>query len=98
MDQTFGQDSTTRRLYRSRQERMLLGLSGGLARYMEVDPTVVRLGWVVATLATGPGALVAVTHQVNVTALTGAVPSSGEGVVLRRSGGGELVVVGRVRP
>ncbi len=59
MDQTFGQDSTTRRLYRSRQERMLLGLSGGLARYMEVDPTVVRLGWVVATLATGPGALVA---------------------------------------
>lgn len=45
----------------------------------------------------GPGALVALTHQVNITALTGAVPSSGEGVVLRRSGG-DLVVVGRVRP
>jgi hypothetical protein len=45
----------------------------------------------------GPGALVAVTHQVNVTALTGAFPSSGEGVVLGRSGG-DLVVVGRVRP
>ncbi len=44
MDQTIGQDSPIRRLYRSRQERMLLGLSGGLARYMEVDPTVVRLG------------------------------------------------------
>jgi phage shock protein PspC (stress-responsive transcriptional regulator) len=59
MDQTIGQDRAIRRLYRSRQERLLLGLSGGLARYMEVDPTVVRLGWVVATLATGPGALVA---------------------------------------
>ena len=59
MDQTIGQDRAVRRLYRSRQERMLLGLSGGLARYMEVDPTVVRLGWVVATLATGPGALAA---------------------------------------
>ena len=45
----------------------------------------------------GPGALVAVTHQVNVTALTGVVPSSGEGVVLGWSGT-DLVVVGRVRP
>ncbi len=45
----------------------------------------------------GPGALVVTTHQVNITALTGAVPSSGEGVVLKRSGG-DLVVVGRVRP
>ena len=45
----------------------------------------------------GPGALVAVPHQVNITALTGVVPSSGEGVVLGRSGG-DLVVVGRVRP
>ena len=50
----------------------------------------------------GPGALVVVTHQVNITALTarlgGAiVPASGEGVVLRRQDGG-LVVAGRIRP
>jgi phosphohistidine phosphatase SixA len=45
----------------------------------------------------GPGALVVATHQVNITALTGVVPSSGEGVVLKPSGG-DLVVVGRVRP
>ena len=51
----------------------------------------ILLGW------SGPGALVVVTHQVNITALTGVVPSSGEGVVLRR-GGGDLVVVGRVKP
>ena len=45
----------------------------------------------------GPGALVVATHQVNITSLTGAVPSSGEGVVLRRSGS-DLVVLGRVWP
>lgn len=45
----------------------------------------------------GPGALVVATHQVNITGLTGVVPSSGEGVVLERSGG-DLVVVGRVKP
>ena len=45
----------------------------------------------------GPGALVVATHQVNITALTGAFPSSGEGLVLKRSGG-DLVVVGRVKP
>ena len=45
----------------------------------------------------GPGALVVATHQVNITGLTGVVPSSGEGVVLGRSGT-DLIVVGRVRP
>jgi phosphohistidine phosphatase SixA len=46
---------------------------------------------------TGPGALVVVTHQVNVTGLTGIVPASGEGVVVRIDSGG-VSVVGRIRP
>ncbi|MBP0445328.1 histidine phosphatase family protein [Roseomonas sp. SSH11] len=45
----------------------------------------------------GPGALFVSTHQVNITALTGVFPASGEGVVLRREGDG-LVVAGRIRP
>lgn len=45
----------------------------------------------------GPGALVIVSHQVNVTALTGIFPASGEGVVLRAEEGG-VAVVGRIRP
>jgi phosphohistidine phosphatase SixA len=45
----------------------------------------------------GPSALVVVTHQVNITALTDIVPASGEGVVLRRVGQ-ELKLVGRIRP
>ncbi len=45
----------------------------------------------------GPGALVIVTHQVNITALTGMVPAQGEGIVLRRDGQ-EMRVIGRIRP
>jgi Histidine phosphatase superfamily (branch 1) len=49
------------------------------------------LGW------RGPGALVVSTHQVNISALTGVSPASGEGVVLR-SDGARLVLVGRMQP
>jgi phosphohistidine phosphatase SixA len=45
----------------------------------------------------GPGVLVVVTHQVNITAITGITPASGEGVVLKRTGG-KLNVVGRIEP
>lgn len=44
----------------------------------------------------GPGALFVSTHQVNITALTGIVPASGEMIVLERAGG-SLRVVGRLR-
>lgn len=45
----------------------------------------------------GPGALVVVTHQVNITALTGIAPASGEGIVARVENG-QLVVLGRLPP
>ena len=45
----------------------------------------------------GPGALVVVTHQVNITALTGANPRSGEGIVLKPVDG-KLVQIGRIAP
>lgn len=45
----------------------------------------------------GPGALVVATHQVNITALTGIVPRSGEGVVLRIESG-QIRIVGRIQP
>ncbi len=59
MDQTIGGDPAIRHLYRARQERLLLGVSGGVARYADLDPTIVRVIWVLATLATGPGAILA---------------------------------------
>jgi phage shock protein C len=42
------------RLYRSQSERMLAGVAGGLAQYVDVDPTIIRLLWVLALFATGP--------------------------------------------
>lgn len=35
-----------RRLYRSRSQRLLGGVCGGLAEYLNTDPTVIRLLWV----------------------------------------------------
>jgi phage shock protein C len=46
------------RIYRSSDERMLAGVAGGLGDYLDVDPTIIRLAWALAFLATGPVALV----------------------------------------
>jgi len=46
------------RLYRSRTDRMLAGVAGGIAKYFNVDPTLVRLLFVLFALAGGPGLLV----------------------------------------
>lgn len=48
----------TRRLYRSRSDRMLGGVCGGLSEYFNIDPTIVRLAFVAGTLLGGPGLLI----------------------------------------
>jgi len=45
------------RLYRSRSDRMLFGVAGGMARYFRIDPAIVRLVWVLLFLAVGAGFL-----------------------------------------
>jgi phage shock protein PspC (stress-responsive transcriptional regulator) len=47
-----------RRLQRSRSDRMLAGVSGGLARYFEIHPAIFRVGFVVLTLLGGAGILI----------------------------------------
>ena len=47
-----------RRLQRSRSDRMVAGVSGGLARYFEIHPAVFRVGFVVLTLLGGAGILI----------------------------------------
>jgi phage shock protein C len=47
------------RIYRSRDDRMISGVSGGLAEYFDVDPTIVRLLWVAGLFTTGPLAFLA---------------------------------------
>lgn len=36
-----------KRLYRSEQDKMLLGVCGGIGEYLGVDPTLIRLLWAV---------------------------------------------------
>lgn len=35
-----------KKLYRSSSNRMICGVCGGVAEYLNIDPTVVRLLWV----------------------------------------------------
>ena len=36
-----------KKLYRSRSKRMICGVCGGVGDYLNIDPTVIRLLWVV---------------------------------------------------
>ena len=49
--------SPYRKLYRSRNDRMLFGVCGGLGQYFGVDPTAVRLLFVLAAILGGHGLL-----------------------------------------
>ncbi|MBQ9167698.1 MAG: PspC domain-containing protein [Oscillospiraceae bacterium] len=46
-----------KRLYKSRTEKKLDGVCGGIAEYFDVDPTVIRLAWVIFSLCGGSGIL-----------------------------------------
>ena len=46
------------RLYRSRQDRMLAGVAGGLAELWDADPSLIRVIWALLTIFTGGLALV----------------------------------------
>lgn len=42
-----------KRLYRSRENRMLCGVCGGIAEYFNIDPTLIRLLFVLFGLSGG---------------------------------------------
>ena len=46
-----------KQLTRSTTDRKVSGVAAGLAEYFDVDPILFRVGFVVATLATGVGAI-----------------------------------------
>jgi phage shock protein PspC (stress-responsive transcriptional regulator) len=47
----------TKRLYRSRKNRILAGVAGGIAEYFAVDPVIVRLIFVILAFGQGSGIL-----------------------------------------
>lgn len=44
-----------KRIYRSRQDRMVCGVCGGIAEYFDLDPSLVRLGWIIFSAMGGNG-------------------------------------------
>ena len=45
-------DQRKKRLYKSRTNKKLCGVCGGLAEYLEVDATIIRLGWILMSCCT----------------------------------------------
>jgi phage shock protein C len=46
-----------KRLYRSRRHRVIAGVCGGIADYFDLDPAIVRILWILFTVAGGAGLL-----------------------------------------
>lgn len=67
------------RLYRSRTDRMLFGVAGGLARYLNLDSAIVRLVWVLLFLAGGAGILLYIVAAI-------VIPEEPEGVASSAAG------------
>jgi len=50
--------SQAKRLYRSRESKILAGVCAGLGDYFNIDPVIIRLLWVILTIAGGAGVLI----------------------------------------
>ncbi|MGI6778950.1 MAG: PspC domain-containing protein [Acetivibrionales bacterium] len=48
-----------KQLHRSRENKMIAGVCGGVAEYFSLDPTIVRIIWAAITLAFLPGGIIA---------------------------------------
>ncbi|MEA2701374.1 MAG: phage shock protein [Candidatus Parcubacteria bacterium] len=73
-----------KKLYRSREHRVVSGVLGGLGEYFTIDPVIVRLLFIIVTLATGffPGLIayvVAVYIVPEVPFIVHSAPISAEG-------------------
>ena len=46
-------------LYKNNKNKIIAGILGGLGEYYNIDPTILRLGWIVVCILTGlfPGLL-----------------------------------------
>ena len=46
-----------KRLHRSNENKVIAGVCGGIAEYFDMDPTLIRLGWVLFCAMGGSGLL-----------------------------------------
>jgi len=46
-----------KRLFRDRNNKMIAGVCAGLGNYFDIDPTIIRLAWVVFAFMAGGGVI-----------------------------------------
>ncbi len=46
-----------KRLYRNKQDKMIAGVCSGLGDYFDIDPTIIRLAWIVFAFLAGGGVI-----------------------------------------
>ena len=47
----------TKKLYKSRKNRVIDGVCGGIGEYFNIDPTIIRVIWIILVLCVGTGIL-----------------------------------------
>jgi phage shock protein C len=91
---------TPRVVRRSRSERVLAGVCGGVGRYLGVDPVLLRIAFIILTLANGLGVIAYVVAWVAIPEERPDQPSGPPSEPRRETGrlviGGSLVVLGLV--
>jgi phage shock protein PspC (stress-responsive transcriptional regulator) len=50
-------NKNVKRLYRSKKNRVIAGVCGGIGEYFNIDPTLIRLLWILFVFAGGSGIL-----------------------------------------
>ena len=48
-------NETKKTLHKSRDNKMIAGICGGVGEYFDIDPTLIRLGWVLFCAMGGSG-------------------------------------------
>jgi phage shock protein PspC (stress-responsive transcriptional regulator) len=46
-----------KRLYKDNSDKKICGVCSGIAKYFDIDPTLVRLGWAIFVACAGTGLL-----------------------------------------
>ena len=44
-----------KKLYKSKKDKKLAGVCGGIAEYFNIDPTLIRVGWILLSCFGGSG-------------------------------------------
>ncbi|MGV9168318.1 MAG: PspC domain-containing protein [Promethearchaeia archaeon] len=52
------EEGKQKKLYRSREDKVIGGVCGGIAEYTGIDATIIRVLWVLLTLGYGAGLII----------------------------------------